>query len=316
MAFAADTTLAAKVVPAATGESGARPGGISDIRAICIHMAQGGGTVSHLTHKDGNSSHYVVEYSGRVVQMVREAHWAGSINPKLIRKDEDPTFSFLGASVTFGRDTVLATIGKNPANDPNRFVIAIEIEGFARKAPEKGESGFHPLANPRGGPNRKQRVALAALVADIRKRRNKPYPCLGHRDFQNYKACPGRRIPWVDYGGHAIKADGGAVHDVHDPTPDPIIDPTPDPPAGPNGVFTLPAVRTLARIKAGGVLYSNAAMDVSPANIEVDPSREMPLLGVVGTAARVVEYVTSAGAETHEAVWIKTTDIESERPAP
>jgi hypothetical protein len=29
-------------------------------------------------------------------------------------------------------------------------------------------------------------------------------PCLGHRDFQNYKACPGKLIPWKDYGGHAV----------------------------------------------------------------------------------------------------------------
>ncbi len=315
MSFTADSSLATRVVLAGAGESGARPAGISDIRAICIHMAQGGGTVSHLTHVDGNSSHYVVEYSGRVVQMVRESHWAGSINPNLIRKDEDPRFQFLQSPVTFGRATVVATIGKTPANNPNRFVIAIEVEGFARKAPKEGKPGFDVRANPGGGPNPKQRAALAALVADIRARRGKRYPCLGHRDFQNYKACPGRRIPFIDYGGHAVKTTGGAVHHVADAGV--IVGASPAGPApGPNGVFELPAVRTLAKVRTGSFLYATPDMGVSQDNIEVDPGREMPLIGTVGTTARVVEYVNAAGVATREVFWIKTADIESTRPAP
>lgn len=35
------------------------------IRAIVVHMAEGGGTVAWLTRDDGNSAHYVVEGSGR-----------------------------------------------------------------------------------------------------------------------------------------------------------------------------------------------------------------------------------------------------------
>ena len=69
-------------------------------------------------------------------------------------------------------------------HDPNSAVISVEIEGFAAK-----------------GPNIDQRNSLASLVADVRSR----YPgmgLLGHRDFADYKACPGAFIPWPKLGGH------------------------------------------------------------------------------------------------------------------
>lgn len=153
------------------------------IRAIVIHMAEGGGTVAHLTHKDGNSSHYVVERKGRVVQMVLEGRAAGSINPTLVRTDNDKPFSFLNESVTYGAKAAKAALGDS-WGDPNAAVIAIEVEGFAKD-----------------GPNDKQRTALRDLVADIRSRHGQ-VPALGHRDFQNYKACPGHLIAWAAIGGH------------------------------------------------------------------------------------------------------------------
>ena len=153
------------------------------VKAIAIHHAEGGGTVSWLTHPDGNSSHYVVEYDGEVVQMVREDRAAGSINPTLVRTDDDPPFTFEGETVTYGVTANRAALGGDWRN-PNAAVIAIEIEGFAKD-----------------GPNDKQRAALQSLVADIRSR-HPAIPALGHRDFQDYKACPGKRIPWLDYGGH------------------------------------------------------------------------------------------------------------------
>lgn len=155
-------------------------------RAIVIHMAEGGGTVSWLTRPDGNSSHYVVEYTGRVVQMVDESEAAGSMNPKATRTTDDPPYTFEGETVVYGR-TALDRAGLTA--DPNRYAIAIEVEGFAAS-----------------GPNDAQIVALERLVADIRQRRGGLH-VLGHRDQQDYKACPGKRIPWTRFGGHGAPTE-------------------------------------------------------------------------------------------------------------
>jgi hypothetical protein len=159
------------------------PRGGVPVLAIAIHMAEGGGTVSWLTRDDGNSSHYVVERSGRVVQMVREDRAAGSINPNLVRTDDDKPFTFLGETIRYGVTANKAALGEHWRN-PNAAVIAIEVEGYAAD-----------------GPNAAQREGLGVLVADIRSR-HPGVAALGHRDWQSYKACPGRKIPWVDYGGH------------------------------------------------------------------------------------------------------------------
>jgi hypothetical protein len=161
------------------------PRGGVPVKAIVIHHAEGGGTVSWLTRDDGNSSHYVVEYTGRVVQMVLEDRAAGSINPTLVRTDDDPPFIFEGESVTYGVTANKAALGDDWHN-PNAAVIAIEVEGFAKD-----------------GPNANQRTALRSLVVDIRSR-HPGVAALGHRDFQSYKACPGRKVPWLDYGGHGL----------------------------------------------------------------------------------------------------------------
>lgn len=187
MTFLKDSPLVRKVVPTASTETGLRAGGVGDIKAITIHMAEGGGTVSWLARPDGNSSHYVIEYSGVIVQMVPERNWAGSINPRLVRKDNDDAYTFQDETIVYGRAAQLAAVGVTAAADPNRYVIAFEVEGFAK-----------------AGPNSLQRGSIRALVNDIRRRRG-PLACLGHRDWQNYKACPGHRIPWADYGGHARK---------------------------------------------------------------------------------------------------------------
>lgn len=182
MAFSPDSSLAAKVVESPSSEVGPRP--VSAIRAIVIHMAEGGGTVPWLTRPDGNSSHYVVEYSGRLVQMVREKNWAGSINPHAVRTNNDVPYIYLNEKITYGYSANRAALGDGWDN-PNYHVIAIEVEGFAKD-----------------GPNAAQSDKLMDLVADIRRRYGKPLPTLGHRDFQNYKACPGKLIRWADYGGH------------------------------------------------------------------------------------------------------------------
>lgn len=185
-------TIADRFVASPPSEHGPRN---ASVMGITIHMAEGGGTVSWLTRADGNSSHYVVEYSGRITQMVVEDHWAGSINPNLIRKDNDAPYTFLGERITYGRAAALSALGLTAANNPNRYVIAIEVEGFAAD-----------------GPNEKQNASLLRLVKDIRSRHGN-LPCLGHRDFQNYKRCPGHKVRWADYGGHAV----GSIKTVGQP---------------------------------------------------------------------------------------------------
>lgn len=163
--------------------------------AFCIHMAEGGNTVNFLkasnTPPRGVSVHYVIETTGRIVQMVKETSASGSINPNELRTDDDPD-RFYGVTA---RQAVMGAWDY----DPNSAVLSVEIEGFAAV-----------------GPNAAQHGSLKALVADIRSR----YPdirLLGHRDFTNTKACPGKLIHWSDLGGHGEEPMKDI--DVSDATP-------------------------------------------------------------------------------------------------
>lgn len=147
------------------------------VLAFLIHMAEGGGTVGFLSRENarGVSVHYVIEYSGRIVQMLHEDRASGSVNPRDIRTSDGPA--------PYGHTAAKAVLGAW-ANDPNSAVISLEIEGFAKD-----------------GPNAKQQAALKALINDVRSR-HPGIGLLGHRDFADYKACPGAHIPWDELGGH------------------------------------------------------------------------------------------------------------------
>lgn len=163
------------------------------VKAFVVHMAEGGGTVGYLSRdaSRGVSVHYVIEYSGRIVQMLREDHASGSINPGLLRTTEGP--APYGAKV---RKLVMGSWD----SDPNAAVISLEIEGFAA-----------------AGPNDDQRRALLHLVTDVRSRFPK-MGLLGHRDFADYKACPGGKIPWSILGGHGpASATAPVSYVVHVP---------------------------------------------------------------------------------------------------
>lgn len=147
------------------------------VKAFVVHMAEGGSTVGFLSRPNarGVSVHYVIETSGRIVQMTKETMATGSINPNDLRTTDD--------AETYGATARRRVMG-GWDHDPNSAVISCEIEGFAKTGPNAAEHG-----------------SLKALIADVRSR----YPdmgLLGHRDFQDYKACPGKLIHWADLGGH------------------------------------------------------------------------------------------------------------------
>lgn len=160
--------------------------------AFVVHMAEGGGTVGFLARDPmrGVSVHYVIEYSGRVVQMMKLDRISGSINPRALRTTNDTPFvGYNGQVIRFGAAVRKMVLGKWDY-DPNHAIITLEIEGYARR-----------------GPNVKQRIALVLLTRDVLTKFPTIRGLLGHRDFQNEKACPGRFIPWANMamttgGGH------------------------------------------------------------------------------------------------------------------
>lgn len=278
MTFAKDSPLASRVVPAP--DNWTRDG--AKIEGITVHMAEGGGTVSWLTRLDGNSSTYVIEYDADIVQMVDEGRAAGSINPSLIRLTNDPIYSYLGEAIRYGRAAVLACMSRAAADNPNRYVIAIEVEGYAGKPPSNADA----RANDVGGPNAKQRVALAKLINDIRRRRG-PLPVLGHRDFQSYKPCPGHHIPWADYGGHArVK---------------PFVASTAPPPPVPEvemPAFKAYATPKLVTVPTGAWIYVKADLSPDPSNIQISPGRDLPVAGALADGTLIVGYRDTTPTET------------------
>lgn len=155
------------------------------VLGFVVHMAEGGGTVNYLAKQNPNgvSVHYVIERTGRIVQMLREDHMHTSIRTSAIRMDTE-------SDGFYGRKAALAVLGRwadiTTTLGPNHATIAAEVEGFAAS-----------------GPNTAQHGSLRTLVNDVRSR----FPdigLLGHRDL-NVKTCPGRLIDWASLGGHGPK---------------------------------------------------------------------------------------------------------------
>lgn len=155
--------------------------------AMCWHMAEGGGTVGYLAkpNPNGVSVHFVIEYSGRIVQMLKLDHMHSSIRTSAIRTDDDSTAPYYGA--TAARAVMGKWADTKQSLGPNHASIGVEIEGFAKD-----------------GPNSKQSVAIDNLAGDMAGRFPSIGGQLGHRDFNGYKPCPGKKFPWGLIGGHGI----------------------------------------------------------------------------------------------------------------
>lgn len=175
-------------------------GSILQPLGIVLHMAEGGGTVGYLSRSNprGVSVHFVVERSGRIVQMLGLDKISGSVNPFHLRYGvglldgrgapfDAPETGPVAPHVQYGFAAVTAVLGIVGRANPNRHLISIEVEGFART-----------------GPNSAQVISLQRMIAALRMQSSSIRGLLGHRDFQSYKACPGHKVPWQRLGGHGL----------------------------------------------------------------------------------------------------------------
>jgi hypothetical protein len=158
--------------------------------AVVWHMAEGRNVAQYLARDPlrGVAVHYTVEQQtdrwkdGEVVRCLPEDRISGSINPRTIRRGDDPG-GFYGAS------HAKEALGSYwPVTSPNCLVISVEVAGRAAE-----------------GPTEAQVRSMVALWDELKERYPEVVP-LGHRDFQDVKACPGRtpamKAAFAGMGGH------------------------------------------------------------------------------------------------------------------
>jgi N-acetyl-anhydromuramyl-L-alanine amidase AmpD len=158
--------------------------------AIVWHVAEGRNVAQYLSRDParGVSVHYTIEqatdrwHDGEVVRCLPEDRISGSINPKTVRRSDDPG-GYYGAS------HAKAGIGRYwPDTSPNVLVISVEVAGIAKE-----------------GPTEAQQRSMVALWDELKGRYPRSIP-LGHRDWQDVKPCPGKtasmKAAFSAMGGH------------------------------------------------------------------------------------------------------------------
>lgn len=160
---------------------------------VIFHMAEGTNVASYLMNETraGVSVHYTIEQAtsrfadGEICRILPESRISGSINPNLIRRTNDKG-GFYG--VSHNRHA----LGGYWTN-PNVATITVEVAGRALE-----------------GPTPKQVESMVALFEDIERRYDRVIP-LAHRDFADYKRCPGKtagiREAFKAMGGHGKAYD-------------------------------------------------------------------------------------------------------------
>lgn len=168
---------------------------------LMFHMAEGGGTVHYLSKaggvQRGVSVHAVCELSGRVVQMLPWAHASGSLNPT----DTSTNKAY------YGHDHLVDVLGWPRWEDPNSYVLSMEIEGFAKI-----------------GPNPAQVDGAVAWGEDMKSLFSSLRGALGHADQTNTKFCPGTtlamKLIFEGVGGHGLwHPQSGPSQPPGDPMP-------------------------------------------------------------------------------------------------
>ena len=72
--------------------------------------------------------------------------------------------------------------------------------------------------------------------------------------------------------------------------------------------FYVPTTVQLATVKANAWLYQNSGLQSHANNIQINPGRDMPLVGKTADSY-IVAYVKSDGTRTDDAYWVKYADI-------
>lgn len=150
-------------------------------QGIVVHMSEGCNPAAYLSGGNvlrGVSANFTVEQDGEVVQMLPVNHTSGSINVNDVRTDTDEDGDW-GRRWTRYYDPDILT-GK-----ANQRTISIEVAGKASKRWGCDGESYPP------GPNPAQVSALIELVQTLRKHFPQRLGVNGHRDFADYKACPG-----------------------------------------------------------------------------------------------------------------------------
>ncbi len=158
--------------------------------AVVWHMGEGKNVAQYLSRDPlrGVSVHYTVEQAtdrwsdGEVVRCLPEDRISGSMNPRTIRRTDDP-------DGYYGATHAKAAIGRHwPDTSPNCLVISVEVAGSAKE-----------------GPTEAQQRSMVALWDELKGRYPRVVP-LGHRDWQGVKPCPGRtaamKAVFAAMGGH------------------------------------------------------------------------------------------------------------------
>jgi hypothetical protein len=167
--------------------------------AVTWHMAEGRNVAQCLAGDPlrGVSVHYTVEQAtdrwrdGEVVRCLPEDRISGSINPRTIRRGDDP-------DGYFGASHAKAALGSYwPDTSPNCLVISVEVAGFAKD-----------------GPTEAQQRSIVALWDELKSRYPKVIP-LGHRDWQDVKPCPGK-TPGMRAAFSAMSGHGTSYSEVRD----------------------------------------------------------------------------------------------------